>query len=137
MSDENKTISEIREMAKLSLISNTINETQEKNLKMYPFAFFHGVKEAKIEYDFTNNQTIDTEEDIKNVEIYYKFNKIDTRHFCVSYSLTIEENPENTYMDRRFTALEVAIRNLFWTETRIKVTINGKLAYESKDVGRK
>lgn len=101
---------------------------------MFPFVFFNGLKEAQIDYDFSNNQTIETEEDIKKLEITYKFNKVDTRHFCVSYSLTLDQSETNPHIEKRYAALENAVRTLFWTETRIRVTINGKLEFESKHV---
>lgn len=135
---------QIREMAKMSLMSNKINPIQEKNLKMFPFVFFDGVKEAKIEYDFTNNNTVETEEvvnteeDVKKgkdkLEIKYKFHKVDTRHFCVSYSLSIDLSADNFSIDKRYSALENAVRNLFWTETRVRITVNDELKYESKNV---
>jgi len=124
---------QIREMAKLSLASNRISEVQEKNLKMYPLIFFDGVKKAEIDYDFTNNQTVETEEDRKNLEIKYKFNKLDTKHFRVSYYLTVDESP-NEMIEKRFKALEDSVRNLFWKETKVEVFINGSKKYESKDV---
>lgn len=130
---------QIREMAKLSLASNRISEVQEKNLKMYPLIFFDSVKKAEIDYDFTNNQTVETEEDRKNLEIKYKFNKLDTKHFRVSYYLTVEDTltgftAQNEHMDKRFKALEDSVRNLFWKETKVEVFINGVKQYESKDV---
>lgn len=133
------TEAQIREMAKLSLASNRISEVQEKNLKMYPLIFFNGVQKAEIDYDFTNNQTVETEEDRKNLEIKYKFNKLDTKHFRVSYYLTAEDTltgftAHNEHMDKRFKALEDSVRNLFWKETKVEVFINGSKEYESKDV---
>jgi hypothetical protein len=135
---------QIREMAKLSLMSNTINPIQEKNLKMFPFVFFNDLEKVKIDYDFTNNQMVDseeivnTEEDVKKgkekLEIKYKFSPMDTRHFRVSYHLTLKENHDNAALDKRFSALEQSVRNLFWKETKIEVFLNGTLAYESKNV---
>lgn len=124
---------QIREMAKLSLASNRISEVQEKNLKMYPLVFFNGVQKAEIDYDFTNNQTVETEEDAKNLEIKYKFNKLDTKHFRVSYYLTVDDS-QNEMIEKRFKALEDSVRNLFWKETKVQVFINGSMKYESKDV---
>lgn len=128
------TTEQIREMAKLSLTSNTISEIQEKNLKMFPFVFFNGVKSVKIDYDFSNNQTVDTEENKETLEIIYKFNKIDTRHFRVSYHLTIEKDAVNENYEKRYEAIEQSVRNLFWKETKVEVFINEYLAYKSKDV---
>lgn len=125
---------QVREMAKLSLMSNSINPIQEKNLKLFPFVFFNDLESVKIDYDFSNNQTVDTEEDTKTIEITYKFNRIDTRHFRVSYHLILKENHANDKLDKRFSALEQSVRNLFWKETKVEVYLNGTLAYASKNV---
>jgi hypothetical protein len=134
LSDQPKdsTEEQVREMAKLSLMSNKINEIQEKNLKMFPFIFFDGVKSVKIDYDLSNNQTIDTEENAKDLEISYKFNKLETNHFRVSYYLTIEEKVDNLLIDKRYSAIEQSVRNLFWKETRVEIYIDNELKYRSK-----
>src|SRR6185312_6928996 len=85
----------VREMAKLSLLSNKINEIQEKNLKMYALAFFEGVISARIDYDFSNIALVDTEEDKKSLSLNYKFKNADTSHFRVSYFLNIDLSKEN------------------------------------------
>lgn len=129
MVDVQKTI---RDMARLSLLSNKINEIQEKNLKIYGFAFFYGVSEAKIDYDFSNKALVDTEEDKKNFELKYKLGELDTSHFRISYYLTIDEKTENSHLDKRFSALEQAVRHLFWKGIRVEVFFNDKKVFESK-----
>ena len=124
-------------MAKLSIYSQKINEVQLKNLKMYPFVFFDGVKAARIDYDFSNNTVWDTEEDAKNENIAYKAGPIDTSHFRVSYYLTIDETCENISMDKRFEAIEASVRNLFWKDVKVQVYLNDALKFESKtNVGK-
>ena len=144
MSDEKTSQQTVREMAKLALASNRISDVQEKNLKMYPFVFFNGVLSANIDYDFTNNQHVETEEkvnseeDVKKgkekLEIKYKFNKLTTEHFHVTYRLSIAKDAENENLEKRFDILTKAIRGLFWNETKVKVFFNNELKYESKDV---
>jgi len=132
LSDSDKT-KQIREMAKLSLLSNKISPIQEKNLKIFPFIFFDGVQSVKIDYDFSNNQTVETEEDIKNLEISYKINQLETKHFRVTYYLTIDQEPDSLLINNRFFALENSVRNLFWKETKVEVFINNELKYQSRD----
>lgn len=138
MSEDNSAlIKDIRDQAKLALASNRISDVQEKNLKMYPLIFFNEVKKATIDYDFTNDQTVDTEEDKKKLEIKYKFKKLYTGHFRVSYFLELDEKANEVNLDKRFIAIEGAVRNLFWNETKVQVYLNGTLKFESKDVGSK
>lgn len=125
---------EVREMARLSLLTNKINEIQEKNLKMFPLVCFDGVKSGKIEYNLSNDQMVDSEEDKKNVEISYKIHKADTSHLHVNYFLTIDENVDNNNMEKRCQGLESFVRNLLWKEIKVQITINGKLKFESKNV---
>lgn len=128
---------QVREMAKLSIYSNKISEIQEKNLKMYPFVFFDGVKSVRIDYDFSNHVTWETEENSKTENIAYQANEIDTSHFRVSYFLTIDETYENISIDKRFDAIEASVRNLFWKDVKIQVYLNDTLKFESKPNVRK
>lgn len=134
MSDK-ATEEKVREMAKLSLLTNKLNPIQEKNLKMFPLVFFNGVKSAKMDFDLSNTQMgVDTEEDQKNIDLKYKFKKADTSHLRVSYYLEIDENADNGYVNKRYEAIENSVRNLLWKEIKIQVFINNKLTYESANV---
>jgi len=134
LSDDKTTQETVREMAKLALASNRISDIQEKNLKIYPFVFFNGVLSAKIDYDFTNNQNVETEIDKENLDIKYKFQKLDTRHFHVAYRLSIDEKVENDQLEKRFEMLDKSIKALFWKETKVSVYFNDILKYESSNV---
>lgn len=134
MSDST-TEEQVREMAKLTLLTNKINPIQEKNLKMYPLIFFNGIKSAKVDFDLSNDQMlVDSEENKTDLEITYQFNKAETRHLRVSYHLEIDEAADNHSLSERYSAITQAVRNLFFKETKVQVFINTKLAYESKNV---
>jgi hypothetical protein len=105
-------------MAQLSVLSNRINEIQEKNLKMYPFVFFNDVKSVKIEFD------------LSKVDDNGLMNHGDHH---VTYFLDMFEE-SNDQMDRRMAAIEASVRSLFWNDLKVRVVVNGKLAYESKNV---
>lgn len=124
----------VREMAKLALYSNKINEIQEKNLKMYPFVFFDNIRSVSVDYDFTNRQTWDTEENQETLDIAYKPGKLDISHHRVTYRLTLGDGPENMDLDKRFLALQNSVRNLFWKEVRVQVYFNETLKFESENV---
>ena len=113
----------LKELAQLSLLANRISEIQEKNLKMFPFVFFEKVKEVKIDYDL--GHAINEE----NKEIQHKS--------FIAYRLTLDEEANKSAsfsVDRRFSALEVSVRDLFWKDISVQVYFNDKLAYESKNV---
>jgi hypothetical protein len=116
----------VKEMAKLAIISNRISEVHEKNMKTYPFIFFDGVKDVKIDYDLSNKANID-ESDYKQLRV----NTPTANHF-VKYYLTINPETQNQNMDRRLTAIESAIRTLFWKNVTVFIYINDKLIFESK-----
>lgn len=125
---------QVREMAKLTLLTNKLNPIQEKNLKMYPLVFFNGIKSAKMDFDLSNEQMVDSVEDKKDLEITYQIPKADTRHLRVSYHLEIDESADNHTIDARYSAITQAVRNLLFKEIKVQVFINQKLAYESKNV---
>jgi hypothetical protein len=113
----NDTRQKLKEMAQLSVFSHRISEIQEKNLKMFPFVFFMGVKSVSIDYDLGHG----INEDVK--EVNHKSQ--------VSYYLNIGDE-ENTFIEKRFSALEIAVRELFWKDVKIEVYFNGAKKYESK-----
>lgn len=125
MSDEVKDT--IKNMAQLVVNSNKISDVHVKTMTMWPLIYFEGVSEAKIDYDLSHigNVTVDK---TNNITV-----KSPIRNNFVSYYLTIDERPEkNTYLDRRFAALEDSTRGMFWKDLPVKIYFNGKLRYQSK-----
>lgn len=118
-------------MAKLSMLTDRISEVQAKNLKMYPFVFFEGVLSAAIQYDLSNNLGVDTE--TKDEDLKYNLSAPQTNHLKVSYYLKIEEQLNHS-LDRRFQAIEEAVRTIFWKQVKVEVFFNDKKMYESKNV---
>lgn len=131
MSDQD-TKETLKKMAQFSISTNQINEIQEKNLKIYPFVFFNGVKSVSIEYDLTTHNSVDYETNPKTLDITYKFNKPNTDNFKISYDLAIDESQENHHMEKRFEALEKSVATLLWRGIPIEVAFNGKNVYKSK-----
>jgi hypothetical protein len=125
-------------MARLTLLTNRLNPIQEKNLKLYPLVFFNGVTEAKVDFDLSSDQLIETLESVDKkdthteLNVSYKFDKAETRHLRVTYHLTIDETADNSHLDKRFEAIEKSVRNLLFKEIKVQVFINSKLAFESK-----
>ena len=115
LSKSHKIVEQLKEMAKLSVLSDRINEIQEENIVSYPFVFFDGVKCARVEYNLS------------------KWNDGEESH--VTYHLDVEEgaNSKET-LNARFLAIEKSTRTLFWADLKVCVILNGKLGYESKNV---
>jgi hypothetical protein len=109
---------------------------------MYPLIFFNGVSEAQISYDFTVTKPmvgteadahIDKETEEVKMDIKYTFER-PTQASFVEYNIAMDTTVINENLDKRFLALETAIRNLFWKEVRVRVLFNDKKVYESTDV---
>lgn len=127
---EDEVREKVREMAKLSVLTDRISEVHEANLKKYPFIFFEGLTTARISYDLHNSMAVDDRIDVKNVNIDYDIKPINTSHLRVSYHLTIDERL-NGHLDKRFSAIENAVRTLFWKEVSVEVYFNGTLKFKS------
>lgn len=136
LSEENETKDLLKKMALFSISTNQLSEIHQKNLKMYPFVFFNGVKSVEIDYDITNHSSVDYDTNPKTMEIVYKFNKPNTDHFKIKYYLSIDESEVNDHMEKRFEALERAIATLLWNEIPLEVFFNNKSVYVSKNVRR-
>lgn len=110
----------LKEMAQLSLLANRISETQELNLKNFPFVFFESVSGVRIDYDLSH--TVNEE----------------AKELChashVTYKLELDEKYNTQFLDKRFSAIETSVRTLFWKDIKVMVYFNDKLVYESKDV---
>lgn len=127
MSDVNE---QIKEMAKLTILSGRISEVQKKNMEMYPMVFFNGIKSVKIDYDLERLDNVDERNKDKLI-----IGNPNNQHF-IRYDMLVEDNADNGTIDIRFLALETAIRSLFWRNVKVIVHINGKLVKESSDVRR-
>lgn len=129
MSDEQQTRKMVDEMAQLAILSGKISDAHQKSLKTYPFIFFDGVKTATIDYDLSSDSMIDTEEDKKKVTVKYNMKGVKTGHMRVSYYLEFYDGFINDHQEKRFTAIENAVRTLFWKDVKVEVFFNNKLAY--------
>jgi len=116
MSDKAQQI--VKEMAKLTMLSNRISEIQEKNLKMYPLVVFNEVQTVKIDYDLTTYRTGAEEGETRN-------------NSQVSFYVDLDESKQDN-IEKRFNYLEAAVRNLFWADLTVKIYINNTLKFESK-----
>ena len=126
---------QIRDMARLSILENRLNDIQIKNLRMFPLIFFNGVSEAKINYDFSVGKPsvdyeIENKTDPDKLSIKYSFDRPELKSM-VEYSLTMDESQTNDHLENRFLALEKAVRHLFWKEVKVIVLFNDKKVYES------
>lgn len=119
----------VKDMAKLVLMSGKISEMHEKNMKMYPFVYFEGVKEVKIDYDLSHraDALVDNKNNLTvNSPI---------RNNVVTYYIILDEAAQ-TSLDKRFSALEASIRTLFWNDVMVEVFFNDSIKYKSKKYER-
>jgi hypothetical protein len=108
----------IREMAKLTILSNRLNEVQEKNLKLFPFVCFDNVKSVRIDYDLSRYRPGE--------------NEPDSSFSTISYYLDLDKNEDDPLLKKRFESLERFVRNMFWETTKIEVYFNDNIVYKSK-----
>jgi hypothetical protein len=117
------TLETVRDMAKLSILSNRINEVQEKNLKMFPLVMFEKVKSVRVEYDLSRTKSVMDEHETSNS--------------LVQYFLTLDEEANKEHSEKRFSSIEAAIRLLFWSDVAVEVYFNDRIVYKSnKNVKR-
>ena len=129
---------EIRDMAKLTILDNKLNDIQLKNLKMFPLVFFDGVISASINYDLSTEKPsvdyeIENKTDPDKLSIKYEFDR-PTMNSFVEYHLVIDESKGNGSLPFRFENLVNAVRFLFWKEVKVTVFFNGTKVHESTNV---
>ena len=86
-----------------------VSEVHLVNMKSFPWIFFNDLADFKLDYDIASTKEGNS---------------------VVSYDLSIVK--ENDSLDKRYKALESAIRTLFWKEVKIKISVNGKEEYKSE-----
>lgn len=125
-----KALETLREMAKLTVLSNRLNDIQVKNLQSFPFVFFMDVNQVEISYDLTNSMDVTTEEDKEEVEIKYDI-VAEGKAQHITYKLAIPDMTFNDQLPKRLKALEGSVRNIFWNDLKVHIYINDKLEFES------
>ena len=124
MSDDAQNI--VRDMAKLTIMSNQISEIQLKNMKMYPFVFFEGVKSVTLDFNLQRVDDVLVDK-LQNLTLNKPINAS-----YVKYSLVIDESVAQPNIERRYAALESSIRSLFWKNITVEIQFNDKTVYVSK-----
>lgn len=117
MKTEKDKIETVRDMSKLTLLSNRISDVQEENLKKYPFVVFDNIKEVKVDYDLSHEKT---EKD-----------KTVAHSSFVRYNLILDESKNTQALQFRFEAIEKWVRKLFWKNVLVEIRFNDKIVFES------
>jgi len=99
----------VRELAKLSILSDRISDFHKQNMETFPRIYFNGFKEASIDYDLKRGN--------KNY---------------VNYRIQLKEGSENPSLEKRLEALDKSIKNLFWKEVSVSVELDGKRVFSSE-----
>ena len=99
------------DLTKLMVFFGRVPETHIKALKEYPWIFFNDLSEVKLDY------SIETTDKTKSTKFLYDL------------TLLLEKNDN---LDKRYKALESAIRTLFWKEVLVEIKINGQEVYKSE-----
>lgn len=120
----------VKQMAALTMVSNQLTDIQQKNMKMFPLIFFEGVKEAKVDFDLSRRHDVEVDKE-NNLTV-----KAPLRNNFVAYYLTLDEKAQGENVDRRFKALEVSVRSLFWKDLVVEVYFNDKIMYKSVKNGK-
>lgn len=99
----------IQDLTKMALFSGRLSEVHLENLRRFPFIFFNGLKQAKLEHDIHTTKEFPS---------------------TISYDLTIEG--ENDQLEKRYSALESAVRSIFWKEMVVKISIDNVEVFKSE-----
>jgi hypothetical protein len=120
LSNEKEVSEKVKDMAKLTILSGRLNEIQEKNLKIYPFVFFNGVKSVKMDYDLLQKKPSENSPVLSNSVIAY--------HLVV--------DGDNGSPEVRYKALSASVKALLWDDITVSIYLNDKKVYESTNERR-
>jgi hypothetical protein len=121
----------LRSMAKIAMFEGKLNDVQLKNLQMFPFVFFNGVLEVKLDYDLDVGQAeVTYEQDVEKLETKYDITP-PVNNTRVTYWLTLNAG-QNDQLDKRFEALKNSVTTVFWKGIALEVYFNDKSVYKGK-----
>jgi hypothetical protein len=100
------------DMRRITMLTGEISNVHEASLKKWPYIVFENVQSVSISYDLT------------------KQTAIDNGYNHVVYNIFID-NPEDLLLESRSKILTEWIRDMFWNEIEVKVTINKKVILHS------
>lgn len=90
-------------MRELTALTGEISELQGFNLKMFPFIVFNGIREVKLNFDFSEKKA-----------------------GIVDYLLTFNRGTRSLPQKEKIPYLEKMVREILWNDTIVKVQKTGK-----------
>lgn len=94
------------------MVSKNLSEFQIQNMKQWPFIFLSDIKEAKISYDFIKD------------DLFYPG--------VVTYEIETNSELIGESLHLGISYLEASVKLMFWSDTEVKITIDGALWKEPK-----
>ena len=93
------------------LLYGEIQEFQVKNLQQFPFVFLEHVDEARVEYDFTQ----------ENGD-----NLLGIGSGTITYDFQTQKKDFKDINQDKLEHLTISVKILFWKETKVEYKVNGK-----------
>ena len=91
------------------MVSKNLSEFQIQNMKQWPFVFLNDVSSVKVNWNFIKKNEEDKDE-------FYPGE--------VEYEIEMGEDPN---LEMGLTHLELSTKLMFWSDTTVKLKVNGKL----------
>ena len=110
----NNTKEILDDMRKITMLTGEISSVHEQSLKQWPYVALESVQHAEIKYDLTKDLTQETGEGYV--------------HFDVKSALLNEEHPK---IKDRCDVLTEWVRDMFWKEIKVIVSLNDTIVYEN------
>ena len=101
----------LQDVTKLGIFFGRISQVHFESLKSFPWIFFNDVTEFSLDYNIAS--------------------KKEEGDSVVFYDLVLTKDNDN--LDKRYKALEDAVRALFWKEVQVKILINHVEVYKSEN----
>lgn len=81
-----------------------VSEVHVKNMKSFPWMFFNDITEVQLDYNIG----------VKREDISW-----------ISYNILTSK--DNDQLSKRYSALEAAVRALFWKEMEVRLSLNNEV----------
>jgi len=116
----NNTKAILEDMRKITMLTGDISTIHQQSMTKWPYLAFEGVDEVEVRYDLTKDYTLETGEGY------------------VHFHLTVQpEYLEPDLLEKRCESIVLWVRDMFWSEIRVKIFFNEVLKHSNSSLKNK
>lgn len=111
----------IDDLRRITMLTGELSSIHIKTLKMWAYVVFDNVEDLEIDYDITKTTTLEKGEGYMTFHI-------------IAPEIGIDDWKKQGEFGKRCQSLTAWVRNMFWPEIRVSMTLNGQNYYTDSTI---